>query len=97
MMKTEVLARMYRGGAAQRWQRLSGYGSGAEESRSVGLFICRRMLRRAGGSGSSPNLTPIYERWLLATSWQPPLYWLPESEKTCGANRDRTGDLLNAI
>ncbi len=70
MMKTEVLARMYRGGAAQRWQRLSGYGSGAEESRSLGLFICRRMLRRTGGTGSSPQ--PNAHRRALVANNQPP-------------------------
>ncbi len=29
MMKVEVAVRTYFGGAAQRWQRLSGYGSGS--------------------------------------------------------------------
>ena len=44
-----------------------------------------------------PSRTRRLEGLVAATTLQPPPWWLQKTEKPCGANRDRTGDLLNAI
>src|SRR5690349_1300899 len=52
--------------------------------------------RKSASRNSEPPRVNINERWLLAASWQPPPAGCP-NQRPSGANRDRTGDLLNAI
>ncbi len=54
-------------------------------------------MNRGAVVGHRLQLMPLSESWLLATTLQPPPYWLQKRQKTCGAKRDRTADLLNAI
>ena len=54
-MKTLVALRTYRGGAAQRWQRLSGKGSFASTRR----FYFSRVTHGAAPSSGSTQRSPV--------------------------------------
>src|SRR5215469_12337223 len=82
-MNTEFLVRMYFGGAAHRWQRAFGNGSGVGRTDSFGLLIASASSVESMGSACqlAPRITFCQTK---CSRTERSIGWLERLEARCG-------------